>query len=74
MEILGIFAGNVKKQRMKKELTQAGLADRAELHVTYINAVENCRRNISLTNVERIARALGVEAYELFQPLEKEGK
>lgn len=38
----------------------------AGLHRTYISAIEREKRSIALDNVEKIASALGVEAYVLF--------
>ena len=36
------------------------------MHRTYISAIECYRRSIALENVQRIADALGIEAYKLF--------
>jgi transcriptional regulator with XRE-family HTH domain len=41
------------------------LAEYAELHPNYISSVERGERNISICNIERIARALGVSMSEL---------
>ena len=67
MSLLHIFASNVKKYRIEKGLTQEALADLAGLHRTYISAIERERRNISIDNIESIARSLDVEPYLLFQ-------
>jgi hypothetical protein len=44
------------------------LAFECGLHRTFVAHVERLSRNISLDNVERLAKALGVETYELLQP------
>jgi transcriptional regulator with XRE-family HTH domain len=43
------------------------LADLAGLHRTYVGSVERGERNISIDNIERLARALGVTAASLLQ-------
>jgi transcriptional regulator with XRE-family HTH domain len=63
--ILKRFAHNVKTLRNKRNWTQEELAKRADLHRTYIGSIERYERNISLLNVERIAKALGVKAKDL---------
>lgn len=63
--ILKRFAQNVKTLRLKKRWSQEELARRADLHRTYIGAIERQERNVSLVNVERIARALKVSVKDL---------
>lgn len=55
-----LFAANMRRIRKSKELTQEKVAELAELHPNYISSVERGERNISICNIERIARALGV--------------
>lgn len=66
MDILKVFGQNVKKQRIKMDLSQEDFAEKCGLHRTYISGIERCQRNISLENVQRIADALSVETYTLF--------
>ncbi len=63
--ILRQFGEKVKKQRIEKGWSQEELGRRADLHRTYIGSIERHERNVSLLNVERIARALGVNIKEL---------
>ncbi len=60
-----LFARNMRRIRLGLKLTQERLAERAELHVNYISSVERAERNISIRNIERIAKALGVTMAEL---------
>jgi transcriptional regulator with XRE-family HTH domain len=46
-------------------LTQEALAERAQLHRTYVTEVELGRRNVSLYNIGRLAAALDVSMMEL---------
>lgn len=58
--ILREFGHKVKKLRKAKGWSQEELGSRAKLHRTYIGSIERSERNISLLNIERIAKALGV--------------
>nr|AFV09322.1 C.PciIP [Planococcus citreus] len=64
-QLISIFAKNLREQRLKRGLTQEGLADACELHRTYIGALERSERNISLRNLEKIASVLQVHAADL---------
>lgn len=61
MNLMHIFATNVKKYRIEKGLSQEALAELAGLHRTYVSAVERERRNISIDNIENIANALNID-------------
>lgn len=54
------FGARVRTERTKLGLTLEQLAERAGMHWTYIGSVERGERNISLINITRLARALGV--------------
>ena len=69
MSLMHIFANNIKRYRIEKELNQESLADIASLHSSYISAVERERRNIFINNIENIASALKVEPYLFFMPI-----
>lgn len=66
MNLLSIFADNVKYYRLEKNLSQEKLAELSGLHRTYISAVERQQRNISIDNIEAISSALNIEAYKFF--------
>ena len=55
----------MRRIRLGLEMTQERLAERAELHPNYISSVERGERNISIRNIERIAKALRVTMAEL---------
>jgi transcriptional regulator with XRE-family HTH domain len=48
----------VRKRRHSMGLSQEALAEKADLHWTYIGGIERGERNVSLINIVRIARAL----------------
>jgi len=60
-----VVADNVRRQRLDLALSQEGLATEAGLHRTYIGAIERAERNLSLDNIERLAKALGVAPFQL---------
>ena len=66
MDIVKVFAQNMRKYRLEKHLSQEALAEKAGLHRTYISAIECGRRSIALENVQRIADALEVDTLILF--------
>jgi len=66
MDIVKIFAHNVRQYRLKRQMSQEELAEKSGMHRTYISAVERQKRSISLGNIQKIANALNVETYLLF--------
>lgn len=68
-----LFAKNLRRFRQSTGLSQEALADRAELHRTYISSVERGERNLSLENIFRIANALEIDPRELIAPEKKVG-
>jgi len=56
----------IKDLRSKVKISQEELALRADLDRTYINSVENGKRNISIVNIEKIAFALNLSIRAFF--------
>lgn len=65
------FGRAVRNLRLRKGLSQEGLAEIAGIHRTYMGDVERGTRNIALVNMTRIAHALGVPLSELLREAEK---
>jgi transcriptional regulator with XRE-family HTH domain len=65
-EILIKFGKRVRQIRKENNLSQEELSFRANLHRTYIGMIERAEKNITLVNIEKIAKALNVELKELF--------
>jgi transcriptional regulator with XRE-family HTH domain len=63
------FGARVAELRRKSGLTQEELADLVDLHRTYIGFIEQGKRNPSVGNVYKIAKALKVSLKDLFKPL-----
>ena len=66
--LLNLFAENMRRVRLARELSQEALADLCDLDRTYISSVERRRRNLSIRNVQRIADALQVDVRVLLDP------
>ncbi len=65
--ILVKFGDNVRKIRKEKNLSQEQLSFKADLHRTYIGMIERAEKNVTLINIEKIAKALEVDIIELLK-------
>ena len=63
-EILIKFGNKVRERRAALGLSQEELASRAGVHRTYVGMIERAEKNITLENIQKIAKALEI-------PLEK---
>ena len=63
-----VLAYWIRLKRVDKGWSQERLAMECELDRTYVSALERSRWNVSLSNIERLARALGVETWMLLKP------
>ncbi|MDP2114894.1 MAG: helix-turn-helix transcriptional regulator [Bacteroidota bacterium] len=66
MDIKVCFGLRVRELRKAKGTSQEGIAFDANIDRTYMNSVENGRRNISIKNIEKILKALDVSISEFF--------
>lgn len=67
MDVTQRFGLAVRRIRLRQNLSQEQLAEKAHLHQTSIGAVERAQRNSTLLNAERIAEALGVSLTKCLQ-------
>ena len=63
------FGARVRALRLEKGLSQEALAHLCDLDRTYLSGVERGERNISLKNIEVIAKALEISIANLFNGL-----
>ena len=63
--ILEKFGKRVREERLKENFSQEELAARAGVHRTYIGMIERAEKNITLENIEKIAKALNKKPSEL---------
>ncbi len=65
-----LFGENIKKVREKKGLSQEELANIAGFDRTYISLIERGKRNLSLMNICRFAKALELKPFELIKNIQ----
>lgn len=71
-DIKYIIADNVRLCRKRQNLTQAELAERAELSLDSIKRIESGKRTMSLENFLRLSNALHVpSSYLLYAQVDK---
>jgi len=67
MDVRVRLGKRIKQIRTDKGMSQKDLAYEADLDRSYIASVENGQRNVSIVNIEKIAKALGVSLSTLFR-------
>ncbi len=65
--ILIKFGKKVSEERQRQGLSQEQLAAKAGVHRTYIGMIERAEKNITLENIEKIAKALDLNLSEFFK-------
>lgn len=63
---LSKLGNKIRKLREDRKMTQEDLAYQSEVDFSYINQIENGKRNVTVNVLERIAKALHVTLKELF--------
>jgi len=65
-DILIKFGKKVRQERIKRGFSQESFAEKVGVHRTYIGMVERAEKNITLININKIAKALGMKLADLF--------
>ena len=66
IDVKKMFGSAVRGWRNHLGISQEKLAERADLHRTYVSDVERGTRNVSLVSIGRLARALEISVSALF--------
>ena len=61
------YGERLRQLRKQKDLSQEQLAAKANLHRTYVSDIERGARNVSLQNIVKLAKALGIKSDELLK-------
>jgi transcriptional regulator with XRE-family HTH domain len=69
-ELRGILSRNIRRYRLSRNLSQAGLAEKLDISVNFLCNIENGNRWVSPQTLVKFATALNIEPYELFKPAE----
>ena len=67
IQILREFGLRIQQERKKLGMSQEELAFRAGMHRTYIGMIERAERNITLSNIKKLADALQLNIQDLFE-------
>ena len=67
-----IFGNRLRALRLARGITQEVLAERADLHPTYIGGVERGERNLGLLNLFKLTAALGVRPSDILMDFDEE--
>jgi len=61
------FGKKVRELRLERGYSQEAFAFECGLHRTYIGCIERGEKNITITNIEKIAKTLKVDIHKLFE-------
>lgn len=64
MDIRNKIGKRLKELRTEKGLSQEKFSFMCELDRTYIASIEQGKRNVSIANIEKIAKALDMSVYD----------
>ncbi|MFA7659481.1 MAG: helix-turn-helix transcriptional regulator [Candidatus Gastranaerophilaceae bacterium] len=66
-EILKKFGFNVKVERMKRDITQAELAEILDVHEKYISRIETGKQNVTIKTLNKLSTALNIDCYKFLK-------
>jgi transcriptional regulator with XRE-family HTH domain len=69
MDIKGKIGNKIRKLRHQRNFSQEQFANLCGLDRTYIACIEQGKRNVSIINIEKIAKAFEISLSELFEDL-----
>ena len=69
LDLYHTIGANIKHYRERAKLTQAQLADRTQISISYISKIEavGCNKSLSISVLNQIANVLEIEISEFFK-------
>ena len=61
------LGANIKRIRTKKKMTQGDICRKLDMDRSYMSAIENGKKNVTLAILEKLASALDVSVDELLK-------
>jgi len=65
-ELRKVLSANIRKGRMKADLSQIALAEKIKISANYLSNIERCKAWITPPTIIKLAKALEIEPHELF--------
>ncbi len=66
MDILVSIGRRIQSIREKKGLTQEQLEEKTGINTKYISAIERGQKNVTVKTLDKLAKGLNIELYEIF--------
>jgi len=66
-ELRGVLGNNIKRCRLKNNLSQLALAEKVDISTNFLSDIERCKAWISPSTLVKLASVLNIEPYELFK-------
>ena len=67
-ELRGILSNNIKRCRVKNDLSQLALAEKVDISTNFLSDIERGKAWVSPNTLVKLASVLNIEPYELFKP------
>lgn len=68
-DLYRVIGANIKYYREQRKITQAQLAEQAQISISYLSKIEaaGCNKSLSISVLNQIANVLNVEISEFFK-------
>jgi len=66
-EIKNLFGRNIKYYRFHRQLSQAALAEKADISVTFLSNIERGKMFPKVETLSRLTESLEIDVHELFR-------